>query len=174
MKESINDGDVIEVNKEATNNTKKSINIIEEDEEEEDEYIEEDGEESDFDEKQITKSDELKSRKVRNARKIIFDSDSEDDSDESGEEVEDVGIPIPETQTDGEVERIICHRVNSAGENEYMVKWKGRSYIHTSWKKGGEFENDRFLKSKLQRYLNKNPLLYDECIDPFNSSFIEV
>lgn len=103
----------------------------------------------------------------------------EDSSEESSSSSEGSGdeqideIPNIDNAPD-DVERILCHRVSESGENEYMIKWKNKSYLHVSWRKETEFDGDRFLKAKFQRYLKKNSVLFDEIDEPFNTSFLEV
>ena len=110
----------------------------------------------------------------RNAKKNVSVSESDEESEEDSDgEVEKKKKSLIDDSTD-EIEKIFCHRLDDKDQAEYMVKYKGKSFLHIGWEKESVFENDRFLKSKLQRYHKKGASLFDEIVDYYNPSFTEV
>lgn len=84
--------------------------------------------------------------------------DGDEDEDEESSESEADPLEEPEEKV---VEKLIKARNSPVGEGgktkrEYLVKWKGRSYLHLDWVEASFIEADKFGKAKVQRFEKEN------------------
>lgn len=136
-------------------------------------------------------------RNRKKTRKVMDSSDEEsaeeevvEEEEESDEEEEvvvnpkkrlpdpplDVSSLVADFDTTGEydVEKILSHRdKKGTDETEYLVKWKRKSYAQCEWVDADTFD-DRLSQGRLKRYLDKNPLPFEDIDMPFHSSYTSV
>lgn len=100
---------------------------------------------------------DLESGNKRSNRKNYYLSSSEDES----EDVDVLGRSSNGRRpAENLIERILADRPIKQGDNappkyEYLVKYKGKSYLHCAWVSAEEIEQDAGGKAKLNRYWQK-------------------
>jgi len=74
-------------------------------------------------------------------------------------------LPIKAEPLKGEVE-------GSEPQQEFLVKWKGKSYLHAEWVPRSVIAGARMGKSRIQRFFNTNPTPDPD--EPFDANFVIV
>lgn len=90
---------------------------------------------------------------------------------ENGENGESVGNgESSKSKTESETNEIEEEEVE-----QFLIKWKGRSYVHCEWKTAAELlEIDKRVEAKIKRFKVKKMSSYIEDDEDFNSDFVIV
>ena len=60
-------------------------------------------------------------------------------------------------------------------EDQYLVKWRGRAYVHCEWKTQKELEEiDKRVIPKIKRFLQKRSQAVFENVRPFFKRFFQI
>lgn len=77
-------------------------------------------------------------------------SDSDDDDDESDSSSEEELMDTVDTGPS--IDKLLNHRVNDEGTEEYLIKWKDKSYWHVTWMPREELEEIAGGKARIRHY----------------------
>jgi superfamily II DNA or RNA helicase len=121
-------------------------------------------------------------RSAAKTKRYTFDADVDPDDDVFGDremERRAAEAATKAKKSGPRIDRILADRVEPGGVQEFLVKWQGRSYLHTEWVTEESIValEKTFGKGKIKRYFTLKPQLEaeaDENGGPFDPDFTTI
>eukprot|EP01118_Nematostelium_gracile_P000956 TRINITY_DN10952_c0_g1_i1.p1 TRINITY_DN10952_c0_g1~~TRINITY_DN10952_c0_g1_i1.p1 ORF type:complete len:321 (-),score=110.74 TRINITY_DN10952_c0_g1_i1:20-982(-) len=132
-----------------------------------------------YNDKNDWESEEEEEKKPKNSnRKNKKKQESDNEEEEEDYEIDKMEEEEPKevylSEEPKTIEKILSMKQTEANEVQYLVKWKGKSYLHLEWVPSTVFDQDRFSKQKLLRYLKSREVSNLPENEIYNEDFVEI